>query len=145
MDKKDYNKRYREKHREKLQAYNREYYKKNFEKIAKRKHDKLVAEHKIMTPEEKAEKHRQAILRAREQTKEWFEELRADPIRLAEFNKKASAKKREKYQNNLAFREHIKKYNRDRYKNNPKHREQVKKNNKEYYQRIKEKQNKEGN
>lgn len=137
MNKKDYNKRYREKHKEKLQAYNREYYKKNFEKIAKRKHDRLVAEHKIMTPEEKAEKHRQAILRAREQTREWFRKLRENPERLAKFNERATRKKREKYQNDPEFREHIRQYNRERYKNNPEVREQVRKRNKRYRQKKK--------
>lgn len=141
MGKKEYNKKYRETHKEKLQAYNREYYRKNFEKIAKRKHDKLVAEHKIMTPEEKAEKHRQAILRARERTIEWFRDLRGNPERLAKFNERATRKKREKYQNDPEFREHIRQYNKDRYKNNPKVREQIRERNRKYYQKKKEELN----
>lgn len=112
MGREEYQRRYREKHREELLKYQKEYYKKNFEKIAKRKHDKLVAEHKIMTPEEKEERHKRSIQNARERTKLWWKKLREDPERLAKFNKKASAKKREKYQNDPEFREHIKEYNR---------------------------------
>lgn len=115
MGKKETDKRYRETHREQLRQYQAEYYRKNFEKIAKRKHDKAVRDHKIMTPEERAERHRKAIARSKEQCKLWWKRLREDPVKLAEHNKIANAKKREKYNNDPEYRERIRKYNRDRY------------------------------